>query len=289
MKISLMHYYKKLIQIFILFFGALFYSQSYKEDSLRGEFTYQLKAKFDNRTENRNEELFILQVGNKRAFFASAVSLKGDSVMTNSGITSNNPDGSITLGWKAGATIPKTIFNFTIIQSTEDIQYFDSAFMSLLMYREPIIKNWKLSNETKMINTITCKKANVTFKGRHWIAWYSPDIPFPYGPMKFNGLPGLIVKITDDRGDYDFELVKSVPASKLKGKLISIKKSRYIGATETTQTKLKQAQRNTQANVTGVLASYGATILQGQEMLKQREKEQEENKKYENPLELAKD
>jgi len=284
-----MHYHKKLLQLFILFYGVLLYAQSYKQDTLRGEFTYLLKAKFDTRTDNKHEELFSLQIGDNRAFFASVTSLKGDSVMATSGTTTKNADGSITLGWKTGGAIPKTSFNFTIIQSAEDIQYFDSAFMSLLMYKEPVIKNWKLMNETKVINTIICKKAEVTFKGRHWIAWYSPEIQLPYGPMKFSGLPGLIIKIADDRGDYDFELVKSVPTSKLKGKLVSIKKSRYIGATETTQAKLKQTQRNIQANVTGVLASYETTIIQGQEIIRQRQKEREENKKYENPLELEKD
>lgn len=284
-----MHYHRKLIQILILLYGMLFYAKSYKQDTLRGKFTYKLKAKFDTRTDNPYEELFTLQVVNRRVFFASAVSLKGDSVMANSGIMTKNPDGSITLGWKEGISIPKTNFHFTIIQSNDKIQYFDKAFMSLLMYKEPVIKNWKLIDETKIINTINCKKAEVTFKGRHWIAWYSPEIPFPYGPMKFSGLPGLIVKITDDKGDYDFELVKSVPTSKLKGKLVNIRESRYIGATETTQAKLKQAKQNVESNVAGVLANYGTTIIQGQENLKQREKEREENKKYGNPLELEKD
>ncbi|MFP3835658.1 GLPGLI family protein, partial [Chryseobacterium sp. SIMBA_028] len=138
-----------------------------------------------------------LQIGDHRAFFASAVSLKGDSVMATSGTMTHNPDGSITLGWKKGVVIPKTSFTFTIIQSSENIQYFQLAGMSLLTYKEPIIKNWKLIDETKIINTITCKKAEVTFKGRNWTAWYSTDIPFPYGPYKFSGLPGLIIKITD--------------------------------------------------------------------------------------------
>ncbi|MFP8893613.1 GLPGLI family protein [Chryseobacterium sp. EZn1] len=284
-----MNYHKKIFQVLIFLYSVLYYTQSYKEDSLRGEFTYRLRAKFDKRTDNQYEELFTLQVGNKRAFFASTISLKGDSVMENSRVTTKNYDGSITLSYKKEAVIPKTNFNFTIIQSTEDIQYFDSAFMSLLMYKEPVIKNWKLMNETKAINTIICKKAEVKFKGRHWIAWYSPEIPFPYGPMKFSGLPGLIVKITDDKGDYDFELVKSVPTSKLKGKLVNIRESRYTGATETTQAKLKQAKQNVESNVAGVLASYGTTIIQGQEMIRQRQKEREENKKYENPLELEKD
>ncbi|KIC63702.1 GLPGLI family protein [Chryseobacterium taiwanense] len=281
-----MFYYKKLLALFILFYSILFFAQSNK-DTLRGDFTYQLKAKYDIRNDNRYEELFSLQIGENRAFFASAVSLKGDSVMTNSGTTTHNTDGSITIGWKKGTVIPKTNLNFTIIQSPENVQYYDSAFMSLLSYKEPVIKNWKLVDETKIINTINCKKAEVTFKGRNWTAWYSPEIPFPYGPMKFSGLPGLIVKITDDRGDYDFEIVRSVPNSKLKGKLVNIKKSRYMGATETTQAKLKQAKQNVDANVAGVLASTGTTIIKGQEILRQKEKQKEENEKYINPLELT--
>jgi GLPGLI family protein len=61
--------------------------------------------------------------------------------------------------------------------------------------------------------------------------------------MKFSGLPGLIIKITDEKEDFDFELVKSLPVSQLKGKFIDIKKNRYTGAIETTQAKLKQAQK----------------------------------------------
>ncbi len=282
-----MNYFKKIFRLLILLYSVLYYSQSYKEDSLRGEFTYRLRAKFDNRTDNRYEELFTIQVGNGRAFFASAVSLKGDSVMENSRVTTKNYDGSITLGWKTGVTIPKTNFTFTIIQTNENIQYFDSAAMSLLTYKQPVISNWELADETRIINTITCKKAKVKFKGRNWIAWYAPEIPLPYGPMKFSGLPGLIIKITDEKEDFDFELVKSLSVSQLKGKFINIKKSRYTGAIETTQAKLKQAQKTADENAAAVLASYGTTIIKGQEMLKQREKAREENEKYKNPLELS--
>ncbi len=285
MKISLMSYHKKLL-LFILFYSVLSYAQSYKQDSLRGEFTYLLKAKFDIRNNNRHEEFFSLQIGDNRSFFISTISLKGDSVMANSGVITNNPDGSKTVGWKKGIEIPKTNLSFTIIQSNENTQYFRFVGMSLLSYKEPIIKNWKLIDETRIINAITCKKAEVTFKGRNWIAWYSPEIPLPYGPYKFSGLPGLIVKIADDKGNYDFELVRSVPNSQLKGRLINIKKSRYTEAIETTQPKLRQAIRNADANAATVLESYGTSVIKGQEILRQKEKEREENRKYQNPLEL---
>lgn len=284
-----MNKYKKIAYLLLLFYSFLYHTQSYEQVDLKGEFTYKLKAKFDRRSDNRYEELFMLQVVDRKAFFASINSIKRDSVLEldNSRVTTHNADGSITLSIKKGVIIPETPYYFTIIQTNENIQYFDYAAMSLFTYKQPVISNWELADETKIINTIICKKAKVKFKGRNWIAWYAPEIPLPYGPMKFSGLPGLIIKITDEKEDYDIELVKSLPVSQLKGKFISIKKSRYTGAIETTQATLKQAQKTADENAAAVLASYGTTIIQGQEMIKQRERSREENKKYGNPLELS--
>ncbi|WP_370901568.1 GLPGLI family protein [Chryseobacterium gossypii] len=283
-----MYYYKKSFQLLALFFSVLFFSQLHEKDTLRGEFTYLLKAKLNTLTPDyRHEEFFSLQIGNKRAFFASIQSLKRDSVYQALPIKTLE-NGAKLLSSK-GVAVPKTKFSFTIIQSNENIQYFNLVGMSILTYKEPIIKNWKLIDETKIINTINCKKAEVTFKGRNWIAWYSPEIPLPYGPYKFSGLPGLIIKITDDKGDYDFELVKSIPVSKLKDKLITIKKSRYTDAIETTRPKFEKALKDVNANLIGALQSSETTIIQGQEIIRQRQKEREENKKYENPIELEQD
>jgi hypothetical protein len=39
------------------------------------------------------------------------------------------------------------------------------------------------------------------------VAWFAPELPYSDGPYKFNGLPGLIVKIADTRNQYVFELL----------------------------------------------------------------------------------
>jgi GLPGLI family protein len=57
--------------------------------------------------------------------------------------------------------------------------------------------NWKIEKETKKIGKITCKKATVSFRGRNYTAWYSPEIAVPFGPWKLNGLPGLILEAYD--------------------------------------------------------------------------------------------
>ena len=51
-----------------------------------------------------------------------------------------------------------------------------------------------------------CRKAEATFRGIRWTAWYAPDIPLGIGPWKFNGLPGLVLWAYDDKGTHDVKL-----------------------------------------------------------------------------------
>ena len=70
-------------------------------------------------------------------------------------------------------------------------------------------KNWKLSKEKKMLGQYTVQKAETNWGGRHWTAWFAEEIPFPEGPYKFNGLPGIIMELSDAKGNYNFKLIKS--------------------------------------------------------------------------------
>jgi len=65
---------------------------------------------------------------------------------------------------------------------------------------------WKITSETKNIKGHTCTKATLSFRGRNWEAWFAQDIPLPYGPWKFYGLPGLIVEVYDTAHDYTWRI-----------------------------------------------------------------------------------
>lgn len=43
-----------------------------------------------------------------------------------------------------------------------------------------------------------CVMAESDYHGRRWRAWFSPDLPLPFGPWKLHGLPGLILKAEAD-------------------------------------------------------------------------------------------
>jgi GLPGLI family protein len=57
--------------------------------------------------------------------------------------------------------------------------------------------DWKFDKETKKMGKFTCKKAVGNFRGRTYTAWYTTEIPVPYGPWKIFGLPGLILEVYD--------------------------------------------------------------------------------------------
>jgi GLPGLI family protein len=68
--------------------------------------------------------------------------------------------------------------------------------------------DWELSQEKKKIGKYVCYKAtaNDRFIGssgnvlkKKIIAWYTPEIAFSYGPLKYNGLPGLILELENDK------------------------------------------------------------------------------------------
>ncbi len=61
----------------------------------------------------------------------------------------------------------------------------------------PVIA-WNISEETKKINQHDCYKATSSFRGRNYTVWFTPDIQTGFGPIKLNGLPGLILEVSDE-------------------------------------------------------------------------------------------
>lgn len=65
--------------------------------------------------------------------------------------------------------------------------------------------DWQLHEDVKMIEGYEAQKATAFFGGRFYTAWFTPDIPFSYGPWKLQGLPGLILEARDSKNEVVFE------------------------------------------------------------------------------------
>lgn len=72
---------------------------------------------------------------------------------------------------------------------------------------------WTFVNKAEIINGREAYMATTFFRGRYFTAFYDPNIPFPNGPYKFGGLPGLIIKLYDKDKMFHFEL-KSIVREK---------------------------------------------------------------------------
>lgn len=76
-------------------------------------------------------------------------------------------------------------------------------------YDEPYPEQkWTLHTETATICGYHCQKATCRYHGRSFEAWFTSEVPVRFGPWKFGGLPGLIVKVYDTDRLYTFECTK---------------------------------------------------------------------------------
>lgn len=81
----------------------------------------------------------------------------------------------------------------------------EKIFNDYLVEEEAPKINWKIKKDTASFSGVKCQKAIAYFKGRNWIAWFAPDMPFQSGPWKLNGLPGLIVEAVDETETVRFQ------------------------------------------------------------------------------------
>ena len=66
--------------------------------------------------------------------------------------------------------------------------------------------DWKVYSDTKEINGATCTKAETSFRGRKYIAWFKKDDLIHAGPWKFGGLPGIIYEVKDTDAMFTYVL-----------------------------------------------------------------------------------
>ncbi|WP_213197118.1 GLPGLI family protein [Cloacibacterium caeni] len=196
-----MKWYKSL-SFALLFLVTLANAQS------ANRFFYELTFKPKKGIDSLQKTVMILDVTDKKSLYRDYLTVSQDSIlkitvekMQKSGIFQD-----------MSKVIRQPKFSHKIYKSypTMKVQYIDAVLNGgrplYLSYSEETKFNWKIENEKKKIGEYEAQKATTEFGGRKWTAWFTESIPFPDGPYKFSGLPGLIVKIEDAEKNYSWEL-----------------------------------------------------------------------------------
>lgn len=122
---------------------------------------------------------------------------KMDNTNTSESIV--KPDGnSISLSFSSNDEQGSSVFrNFRTKKILVREAKTDKLFDSYLYEDNWLQINWEITSDTLSIANFKCIKAIGAFRGRTYTAWFTTDIPFPFGPWKLYGLPGLILQAED--------------------------------------------------------------------------------------------
>lgn len=171
--------------------------------------------------EHGSPEKYILYKQDSNSRFLSSARNYNDSIneifkatKPNPLETSANPSDSDVQSWvddyiqfKAGNHKKLT----SKLATNKDLTSDELTVSSMVSYparyfREVVVLSWEILNEKEVIGGITCMKATTVYSGRQYTAWFAPTIPISDGPYVFSGLPGLILRLEDEKGWYLFEI-----------------------------------------------------------------------------------
>lgn len=154
-------------------------------------------------SKNIKTEIGILMIeGGEKSSYCSENTYKQDSILQL--VNENKLNANAVMNDK----YPKTAFKNFIEKkySNQNLCVSNVIFKNCFIYNQTNNLNWTLHKDTIKVQNYICNKATVSFEGRDYTAWYTPEIPISDGPYKFWGLPGLILKVYDSENHYTFTM-----------------------------------------------------------------------------------
>jgi|GEM_PF-371148 len=181
-----------MVKLFLLLFVSFVSAQNYR-------FVYEYKMIPDHiKKDSLTTDYMNLDSDGKKSYFYNASKYESDSAYN-----ANKKIESILNVKKYNHNL---IYVIEKDYSTQNINFYTKFVSVNLVIPESETPKWKLENDYKEINNMKCQKATTQYKGRSWEAWFT-SYPINDGPYKFNGLPGLVVKLNDTKKEHNFDLI----------------------------------------------------------------------------------
>lgn len=179
-------------QILSFLFVLIFFLSNAQEKT--NMFIYDFRYKNDSTSIKLSNEKMVLEISNQDVKFYDYSFLKYDSI--------NKKTGS---NWQTNSQTQQMLIR--TINSSKNTSYKDIGFDYFLIKSDDVLE-WIITDDLKYEGNYKLQKATCTFGKRNWIAWFCNELPFYEGPYKFNGLPGLIFQIHDDKLNFIYSLAK---------------------------------------------------------------------------------
>jgi GLPGLI family protein len=267
----------KIVLLIFLSFGNLVLSQNHR-------FIYEVESKKDSTENTITKEFYHLDIFSDDIKYYGRAYYEADSLIKNN------------IGFSANSS---PILTDIIVRKTDnEYDQYEWLQYDVLKTSQKVSQKWILTDEKKTIQDHLVQKAETNWGGRKWTAWFSPEIPFQYGPYKFHGLPGLIMEISDSQNNYVFKLVKSGKLSETQKisfdhifKIgVPVNREKYIKAKLTYFNDPLSFVKNGDIEL---MDGNWALLQDGTKLTKDnfrevRQRQQKNIRKYNNPLELDK-
>ena len=255
---------KLIIALLFLSLGNLQAQKSYSYKA-----TYRLEYQEDSTDENSiQSETVLLYLGEGQSRYSSLGKAINDSL--------------------GALEAPETDFNYKIYKNYQDNELTLAESITADRYKYKYTQklktiDWEIQPENKEILGFSVQKATGSFAGRNYVAWFAPELPFLDGPYKFNGLPGLILEISDLKDDYHFTLTGFQKLEKPVGRLLNLDNYKAVS-----QKELDQFRDDNNRDPLGALKNAGVKFgfINKEVEAKTRKELSEKYKRRNNPIEL---
>lgn len=248
---------KRYFVLILLFnFVSSMYAQQMVVDTIRYRFSYAIKGTLSETSKRQYDDELSVEVGDSVTYCYSRYQKDNDDLwkkIKSSGGSANDflaQQGPISLYDEVDIKHYPNYNKMTVI----------TLLYKHFIYSEDLAEmNWTLLPGDTVILDIPCKKAQCTFRGRTWYAYYTFSIPIHDGPWKLGGLPGMILYAKDQKEQFSFSCI-GIKTNVNMPMVVDFKNA--LKSTPLKVQKLKQLQEaNHQAyskimGITGIYYSY---------------------------------
>lgn len=215
------------LQIIFVFFAQKTEGQVLDSAFLKAKYNFSYRPD-SNSINFFKEDIVILETGQKFSKFSSYYKMILDSAINSQYSNQGNTGGSAQSVDLRG--IPSGS-NKVFFRNNKNGVFAIRDELGLYTYQfADSVKDlkWIITTDTATFLGYKCAKAYTTLRGRSYEAWFAIEITLPVGPHLFTGLPGLVLKLKEQKGNFEFNLVSLEFLKEKKPILFETKKTTLV-------------------------------------------------------------